>query len=308
MKPGSIAIDNMPTARDINVLSVLEKEGVINPILNVDEADEFIAKLQARNFPIFSPPGTNSTRTCTRNNTAATKTKLKAEKKAVKEKKAQADKEKKLAVATCKLKAQAKKRKKAIALAEARAQKALAKADALQTQLAAAKAANETVRTPTWARGAHVPKKSKGVGGGVALLTPTKLTTIANPQQKGSSPKKRAMVHSPHRSMTKKVASLSGSSTCGSDSNEHMASSSESESSSSLGSTSSGQGARAVFSGGLCHALLGSWRGGRGQQPTLRSRYAESSDKSSSSAVGSDSSPSHSSSSKQSSGGKNLSL
>jgi hypothetical protein len=132
----------MPTARDVNVLSVLEKEGVIDPILNVDKADKFVAKLQAQNFPIFSPPGAILTHTCNRNNTAATKTKLKAEKKAAKEKKAQADEEKKLAVATCKLKAQAKKRKKAIALAEACAQKALAKADALQTQLATAKAAN----------------------------------------------------------------------------------------------------------------------------------------------------------------------
>jgi hypothetical protein len=139
----------------------------------------------------------------------ATKTKLKAEKKAAKEKKAQANKEKKLAVATRKLKAQAKKCEKAIALAEARAQKAAAKADALQTQLATAKAANETMRPSTRVRGAHVPKKSKGVGGGVALLTPTDLTTIASPQQKCLSPKKTVMVHSPHRSMTNKVASLS---------------------------------------------------------------------------------------------------
>jgi hypothetical protein len=240
MKSGSIAINNMPTARDVNVLSIVEKEGFINPILNVDEADKFVAKLQARNFPIFSPPGANSTRTCARNNTVATKTKLKAEKKAAKEKKAQADEEKKLAVATCKLKAQAKKREKAIALAEARAQKALAKVDALQTQLAAAKDADETMRTPTRARGAHVPKKSKGVGGGVALLTPINLTTIASPQRKGLSPKKRVMVHSPHQSMTNEVASLSGSSTCGSDSDEHMALSSELESSSSLCSASSG--------------------------------------------------------------------
>jgi hypothetical protein len=142
----------------------------------------------------------------------------------------------------------------------------------------------------------------------VALLTPTNLTTIASPQQKGLSPKKRVMVHSPHQSMTNEVASLSGSSPRGSDRDEHMASSSESESSSSLCSASSGQGARAVFSGGHCHASTGSWRGGRGQQPTLRSQYAESSDKSSSSAVGSNSSPSHSLSSEQSSGGKNLSL
>jgi hypothetical protein len=298
----------MPTARDVNILSVLEKGGVIDPILKVDKADEFVAKLQARNFPIFSPPGANSTRTRARNNTAATKTKLKAEKKAAKEKKAQADKEKKLAVATCKLEAQAKKCKKAIALAEARAQKASAKTDALQTQLATAKAANESMRTLTRARGAHVPKKSKGIGGGVALLTPTNLTTIASPQQKGLSPKKRVMVHSPHRSMTNKVASLSGSSACGSVSKEHMASSSELESSSSLCSASSGQGVRAVFSGGRCHSLSGSRHGGRGQQPTLRSRYAKSSDKSFSSVVGSDSSPSHSLSSKRSSGGKNLSL
>jgi hypothetical protein len=209
----------MPTARDVNILSILEKEGVIDPILNMDKADEFVAKLQSQNFPIFSPPGANSTRTRTRNNTVATKTKLKAEKKAAKEKKAQADEEKKLVMATRKLEAQAKKHKKAITLMEARAQKALAKADALQTQLAAVKAANETMRTPTRARGAHVPKKSKGVGGGVALLTPTDLTTITSPQQKGSSPKKRVMVHSPHQSTTNKVASLSGSSTRGSDSN-----------------------------------------------------------------------------------------
>jgi hypothetical protein len=90
-----------------------------------------MSKLKSRNFPIFSPPGANSTCTGVRNNTAATKTKLKAEKKAVKEKKAQADEEKKLAVAACKLKAQAKKRKKAITLAEACAQKAAAKGKAL---------------------------------------------------------------------------------------------------------------------------------------------------------------------------------
>ncbi len=261
----------MPTARDVNVLSILEKEGVIDPILNVDEADKFVAKLQARNFPIFSPLGANSTCTRTRNNTAVTKTKLKAEKKAAKEKKAQADEEKRFAVATCKLKAQAKKCKKAIVLAEAHAQKASAKVDALRTQLAAAKAADETMRTPTRVRGAHVPKKSKGIGGEVALLTPTNLTTIPSPQQKCLSPKKRVMVHSPHQSTTNKVASLSGSSTRGSDCNEHMALSSELESSSSLCSASSGRGARSIFSGGRRHASSGSWCGGHGEQPTPRS-------------------------------------
>ncbi len=184
---------------------------------------------------------------------AATKTKLKAKKKAVKEKKAEADNEKKLVVAACKLEAQAKKRKKAIALAEAHAQMAAAKAEALRIQLASAKAANETMRTPTGVKGAHVPKKSKGIGGKVALLTPTKLTTILSPQQKGSSPKKRVMLHSPLRLTANKVtlskeASSSRSSTFGNDKYNQNPSSSESESSSSLCSASSGHGASAVFS------------------------------------------------------------
>jgi hypothetical protein len=110
---------------------VLETDGVIDLILNKVEADEFVAKMQSRSFPIFAPPGAKPTRTIIRNNTSATKTQLKAEKKTVKEKKAQADEEKKLAVAARKLKAQAKKRKKAITLAEACAQKAAAKAEAL---------------------------------------------------------------------------------------------------------------------------------------------------------------------------------
>jgi hypothetical protein len=180
-KPLSTAIVIMSTAGDVNVPSALEKESVIDLISNEGKANNFVAKLQSRNFLIFSPPGANSTHTGTHNNTATTKTKLKVEKKAVKEKKAQADKEKKLAVAACKLKAQAKKCKKAIALTNACAQKAAAKAEALRIQLASAKAATETMRTPTGVRGAHVPKKSKGVEGEVALLTPINLTTILSP-------------------------------------------------------------------------------------------------------------------------------
>jgi hypothetical protein len=89
---------------------------------------------------------------------------------------------------------------KAIALAEACAQKAAAKAEALRIQLASVKAADEATRTLTRDRGAHVPNKSKGTGGGVALLTPTNFTSIiASPQRKGLSPKKRVMVHSPHQ-------------------------------------------------------------------------------------------------------------
>jgi hypothetical protein len=173
----------MPSASNVNVLSALKKEKVIDLISNEGKADDFVVKLQSRNFPVFSPPGTNPTRTGARKITAATKAKLKAKKKAVKEKKAQAVKEKKLAVAACILEAQAKKRKKAITLTEAHAQKAAAKVEALQIQLASAKATNMTMRTPTGVRGAHVPKKSKGIGGEVALLTPTNLTTILSPQQ-----------------------------------------------------------------------------------------------------------------------------
>jgi len=121
----------MPTASNVNIPSNLEKERVIDLVSNKGKADDFVAKLLSRNFPVFSPPGTNPTRTGARKITAATKTNLKAEKKAVKEKKAQGDKEKKLAVAACKLEAQAKKRKKAITLAEACAQKAAAKGKAL---------------------------------------------------------------------------------------------------------------------------------------------------------------------------------
>jgi hypothetical protein len=142
-----------------------------------------MAKMQSRNFPIFAPPGAKPTRAIICNNTAATKTQLKAETKAVKEKKAQADEEKKLVVAARKLEAQAKKREIAITLTEACAQKAAVKVEALQIQLASVKAANEATRTLTRDRGAHVPKKSKGTGGEVALLTPTNLTSIiASPQ------------------------------------------------------------------------------------------------------------------------------
>jgi hypothetical protein len=98
-KPLSTLIVIMPTAGNVNIPSALEKESVIDLISNEGKANDFVTKLQSRNFPIFSPPGANSIRTGARNNMAATKTKPKAEKKAVKEKKAQADKEKKLAVA-----------------------------------------------------------------------------------------------------------------------------------------------------------------------------------------------------------------
>jgi hypothetical protein len=222
--------------------------------------------MQSRNFPVFAPPGAKPTRAIVRNNTVATKTQLKAEKKAVKEKKAQADEEKKLAVAACKLEAQAKKRKKAIALAEARAQKAAAKVEALRIQLASVKAADEATRTLTRDRGAHVPKKSKGTGGEVALLTPTDLTSIiVSPQQKGSSPKKRVMVHSPHQLTIIKVALSdeafsSESSTFGGGSS----SSSGSESSLSSRSASSGRGGRAVFIGGRRHVTSGRGHGGSG--------------------------------------------
>jgi hypothetical protein len=262
----------MPTPSKVNVPSGLKKERVIDLISNEGKANDFVAKLQSRNFPVFSPPGANPTCTGARKITTATKTKLKAEKKAVTEKKAQADKEKKLAVAVCKLKAQAKKSKKAIVLAEARAQKAAAKAEALQIQLTSAKATNKTMRTPTGVRGAHVPKKSKGIGGEVALLTPTNLTTILSPQLKGSSPEKRVMLHSPLRLTANEVAlskeaSFSGSSTFGSDKYDQNLSSSESESSSSC-STSSGRGESAVFSGGRHHTRLGRQCGGsRGPHP-----------------------------------------
>jgi hypothetical protein len=263
----------MPTTSNVNVPSNLRKEGVIDLISNKGKADSIVTKLQSRNLPVFSPPSANPTCTGAYKIMAATKTKLKAKKKAVKEKKAQADKEKKLAVAACKLEAQAKKCKKAIALAEARAQKAAAKAKALRIQLASAKAANKTMRTPTGVRGAHVPKKSKGIGGEVALLTLTNLTTILSPQRKGSSPKKRVMLHSPLRLMANEVAlskeaSSSGSFTSGSDKYDQNPLSSESESSSSLCSASSGRRVSAVFSGGRHHARSGRGRGGsRGPHP-----------------------------------------
>ncbi len=127
------------------------------------------------------------------------------------------------------------------------------------------------MRTPTGIRGAHVPKKSMGIGGEVALLTPTHLTTILSPQQKVLSLKKRVMVHSPHHLMINEVAlsekaSSSGSSTFGSDQYDQN-SLSGLESSSSLCSASSGCGARAVFSGGRHHARSGGGHGGRGLHP-----------------------------------------
>jgi hypothetical protein len=259
----------MPTSHDVDVSSVLEMDGVIDLISNKVEADKFVAEMQSHNFPVFAPPGAKLTCAILCNNTAATKTQLKAEKKAVKEKKAQADEEKKLAVAARKLEAQAKKRKKAIALAEARAQKAAAKVEALRIQLASVKATNEATRTLTRDRGAHVPKKSKGTGGEVALLTPTNLTSIiASPRQKGSSPKKRVMVHSPHRltinevSLFNEAFSLESSNFGGGSSL-----SSGSESSLSSWSASSGHGGRAVFIGGRRHATSGRGRGSSSLHP-----------------------------------------
>jgi hypothetical protein len=106
------------------------------------------------------------------------------------------------------------------------------------------------MRTPTGIRGAHFPKKSKGIGGEGALLTPTNLTSNLSPQQKGSSPKKRVMLHSPPPLMANKVASSkkassSGFSIFGSDKDNQNPSSSESESSSSCCSAFSGRGASA---------------------------------------------------------------
>jgi hypothetical protein len=264
-------------------------DGVIDLISNKVEADKFVVKIQSCNFPVFAPPGAKPTRAIVRNNTAATKTQLKAEKKAVKEKKTQADEEKKLAVAAGKLEAQAKKRKKAIALAEARAQKAAAKAEALQIQLASVKAADEATRTLTRDRGAHVPKKSKGTRGEVALLTSTNLTSIiVSPQLKGSSPKKRVMVHLPHRLTINKVASSDEAFSSESPTFAGGSSlSSRSESSSSSWSASSGRGGRAVFIGGRCHATSGRGRGGSGLHPP-GPRDADLLDESMSSAVGSD--------------------
>jgi hypothetical protein len=115
----------------LRFIYLFEEESVTDLISNKGKANDFVAKLQSRNFPIFSPPGSNPTSTGARKITAATKTKLEAKKKAIREKKAQANKEKKLVVAACKLEAQAKKHEKAIALAEAHAQKATAKAEAL---------------------------------------------------------------------------------------------------------------------------------------------------------------------------------
>jgi hypothetical protein len=142
------------------------------------------------------------------------------------------------------------------------------------------------------------PRRVRALGD-VAFLTSTNLTTILSPQRKVLRPKKRVMVHSPHRSTVNEVAlsmeaSSSGSSTFGSD-QYNQNSLPGLESSSSLCSASSGHRARAVFSGGQRHAQSGGGRGGHGLHPP-HSRYADPSDKSLSSAVGSDSSSSRSSS------------
>ncbi len=67
-----------PTASDANVPSALKKERVINLISNKGKANNFMAKLQSHNFPVFPPPDANPTCTGARKITAATKTKLEA--------------------------------------------------------------------------------------------------------------------------------------------------------------------------------------------------------------------------------------
>ena len=71
----------MPTSSDVNVPSTLVTEETIELISSKVEADAYVDRIQARNFPIFSPPGARPIRVMGIRNTPVTKTKLKAEKK-----------------------------------------------------------------------------------------------------------------------------------------------------------------------------------------------------------------------------------
>jgi hypothetical protein len=178
--------------------------------MNKEEADAFVARIQARTFPIFAPPGTRPIHMGGITKTAATKTKLKTEKRMAKEKKAKEAEEKKAAVAACKLDAQAKKREKLILLTEACAWKAAVKVESIRTKLAGVMAQGVTTLS-TKISGAHIPQKSKGVSGQGTLSSPLSASFAhLSPQQKVTSPKKRTMINSPLRS-SGGLSSFSGS-------------------------------------------------------------------------------------------------
>jgi hypothetical protein len=198
----------MPTTHNIEVSSITAPSGDVHPrangtidlITNKEEADAFIAKIHARTFPIFVPPGTCPIRMGGITKMAATKTKLKAERRAAKEKKAKEAKKKKAAMAARKLDTQAKKREKLILLTEACAWKAAAKVESIRTQLAGVMAQG-VMTLSTKISSPHIPKKSKGVSGQGTLSSPLS-TSFAHlsPQRKVTSPKKRTMINSPLRS------------------------------------------------------------------------------------------------------------
>ena len=254
----------MPTSSDVNVPSTLVTEETIEFISSEVEADAYVDKIQARNFPIFSPPGARPIRVMGSRNTPVTKTKLKVEKKAMQAKKVLADEEKKRTIAARKIELLTKRREKAIAAAEARVQKASAKATALRNQLESVKATGATVRTnPITKVGVHVPKKSKGVTGNVALMNVVHSTsTTTSPQRKVASPKKRVMLHSPLR-LVKDAASstaadaAAASITNGNNHSSHSLSSWESDTSLSLRSVSSVRGNKATFRGGRRQGEVG---------------------------------------------------
>jgi hypothetical protein len=104
----------------------------INLISNEDEANAFIAKIQAKpTFPIFSPSGPRPS--CTRDcyGKGDTKTQKWADMAAAKKGKAESEAEQKQAVTSCKANSKLKKCEKL----EAQARKAAERAEALRIQL-----------------------------------------------------------------------------------------------------------------------------------------------------------------------------
>jgi hypothetical protein len=193
----------MPTTCDIEVSSITAPSGdvppgangTINLITNKEEADAFVAKIQAQTFSILAPPGTRPIRLGGITKMAAIKTKLKAEKRLAKDKKAKEAEEKKAAVAACKLDAQDKKREKLILPTGARALKAAAKVESIHTQLVGVMSQGITTSS-TKISGTHVPEKSKGVSGQGTLSSPL-FASLAHlhPQKKVASPKKKMMIN-----------------------------------------------------------------------------------------------------------------